>query len=225
MRPSMQKGLATIVAMLGTLAALGAEGSRVTEERMEIQATSLFRITRGPADGRAVLLLHGAAFDANTWQTLGTLEVLANAGYRVIAVDLPGHGKSRAHPIDPLIFGVELLTQLGIDRAVVVSPSMSGTLSFPLVLHHPERVAGFVPIAPVGAVEYAKQLKNSPVPTLVVWGEKDRVFPPTQARTLAKSFEKAEILILPGASHPAYLDQPELFHAALLKFLAGLDDH
>lgn len=33
----------------------------------------------------------------------------------------------------------------------------------------------------------------------------------------------AEVLILPEARHPAYLDQPEMFHDALLKFIAGLE--
>lgn len=191
---------------------------------MEFHGKPLFRITSGPADGRPILLLHGAAFDSGTWQKLGTIGVLANAGHRVIAVDLPGFGKSPARASDPSSFGVELLAHLGIDRVVVVSPSMSGSVSLPLVFHHPDRVAGYVPIAPVGSVEYAKKLKNSPVPALVVWGEKDRLFPPARAKALAESFEKAEVLILPGARHPAYLDQPEMFHEALLKFIAGLED-
>lgn len=191
---------------------------------MEFQGKPLFRMTAGPADGRPVLLLHGAAFDSETWQKLGTIDALADAGHRVIAIDLPGFGKSPARRTDPSSFGVELLAHLGIDRVVVVSPSMSGGASLPLVLHHPDRVAGYVPIAPVGSVEYAKKLKGSPVPTLVIWGEKDRLFPPAQATALAESFENAEILILPGARHPAYLDQPEMFHEALLKFIAGLDD-
>lgn len=191
---------------------------------MEFQGAPLFRITAGPAEGRAVLLLHGAAFDSSTWQKLGTIGVLANAGYRVCAIDLPGYGKSPTRRIDPSSFGLELLAHLGLDRAVLVSPSMSGRVSFPLLLRHPERVAGFVPVAAVGSIEYANKLQNSAVPALVVWGEKDALFPPTQAATLAKSFETAEVLILPGARHPAYLDQPKAFHDALLKFLAGLDD-
>lgn len=191
---------------------------------MEFQGQPLFRVTAGPADGLPVLLLHGAAFHSGTWQQLGTIDLLAKAGYRVVAVDLPGFGQSPARRTDPSSFAVELLTHLGIDRAVVVSPSMSGGVSFPLLLHHPERVAGFVPVAPVGTGEYAKKLHDCPVPALVVWGELDAIFPPSQAETLAASFEKAEVLILPGAGHPAYLDQPEAFHRALLGFLASLDD-
>lgn len=212
-----------IVAAMVAAGVSRASDRATSEESMEFQGAPLFRITAGPKEGRAILLLHGAAFDSATWQKLGTIDVLANAGYRVLAVDLPGHGRSGGRRIDPSSFGIELVTHLGIDRAVVVSPSMSGSISLPLVLRHPERVAGFVPIAPVESVDYAKKLRNSPVPTLVVWGEKDAIFPPTQAALLAGSFDRAEVLILPGARHPAYLDQPKMFHEALLKFLAGLD--
>lgn len=38
---------------------------------------------------RNVLLLHGVKYSAQTWQDLGTLSLLAGAGYRVAAVDLP----------------------------------------------------------------------------------------------------------------------------------------
>lgn len=42
-----------------------------------------------PGAARNVLLLHGAKYSAQTWQELGTLSLLADAGFRVAAVDLP----------------------------------------------------------------------------------------------------------------------------------------
>ena len=121
-------------------------------------------------------------------------------------------------------FLAELLPALEIGRPVIVSPSMSGALVFPLILEHPELVAGFVPVAPVGTPKYAPRLEKSPIPTLVFWGEEDEVFPVSQAKTLAASFAKSKVVILPGAAHPAYLDQPERFHQALVEFISGLAD-
>lgn len=38
-------------------------------------------------------------------------------------------------------------------------------------------------------------------PTLILWGEKDKHFPPSQARFLATQIPHAEVTILPGATH------------------------
>ncbi len=194
----------------------------IREVEMDYQGQKIHVRTAGPEGGRSVLLLHGAAFHSGTWQEIGTLDRLADAGYHAVAIDLPGYGRSKSARVEPGEFLVELLPALDIGRPVVVSPSMSGSFSFPLVLDHPELIAGFVPVAPVRTPEYAKRLEQSPVPALVVWGEKDHLFPPSQAKRLARCFVEARTLILPGARHPAYLDQPDLFHEALIEFLGTL---
>ena len=45
---------------------------------------------------RCALLLHGSMADCSTWWRVGPS--LADHGYRVIALDLPGHGASPANP-------------------------------------------------------------------------------------------------------------------------------
>jgi len=199
-------------------------GAEVSHDSVELQGHRMHLLTAGPKTGRTVLLLHGGKFKAATWKMLGTLDVLAEAGYRAVAIDLPGSGKSPGWKVDPQTFLADLLVPLDIGRPVVLSPSRSGNLSFPLILDHPEKVSGYVAIAPVGVKQYASKLKESPVPALIVWGQEDKLFPPAMAKTLAAGFKTAKVVILPKAEHPAYLDQPELFHKALLKFLAGLDD-
>ena len=170
--------------------------------------------------GRSVLLLHGAKFDSETWRTLGTIDRLAQAGYRVIALDLPGFGRSEAWSFDRTHFLEQLLPRLDIGKPVVVAPSMSGSVTFPVLAGRPELVSGFVGVAPAGS---AAQLQGSPVPALIVWGSKDAVFPVSRAETLAARFERATVVILEDARHPCYLDQPDRFHDAVLQFLAGLE--
>lgn len=215
---------ALVIAALVPSAPAGAKEAEITASGitpfdLEIEGQAIHGRAAGPKAGAPVLLLHGAAFDSGTWEQLGTLALLAGGGFRAVAVDLPGFGGSKGAQFDPGHFLEKLLPALSIGRPVIVSPSMSGRFSFPYLLAHPERVAGFVPVAPVGAVEYAARLRKSPVPALVVWGEHDSVFPTSQARPLADAFVDARVLVLPAARHPAYLDQPELFHRELVDFV------
>ena len=116
----------------------------IREVEMDYKGQKLHMRSAGPEGARSVLLLHGASFDSGTWQELGTLDRLADGGYRAVAIDLPGYGRSKSARVDPGEFLAELLPMLDIGRPVVVSPSMSGNFSFPLVLEHPELIAGFV---------------------------------------------------------------------------------
>jgi abhydrolase domain-containing protein 14 len=212
-----------LVAALAVVSLASSVSADVRELRAELEGHPIRGLVAGPEGGRPVLLLHGAKFDSSTWKKLGTLEVLAGAGFRATALDIPGFGRSPGWAFEPDGFLARLLPALGVDRPVVVAPSMSGRVAFPLILGHPERVSGFVAIAPAGAPRYASRLAGSAVPALVVWGERDRVFPVAHAKELVASFDDATLVILPGARHPAYLDESERFHEALLSFLGRLE--
>jgi pimeloyl-ACP methyl ester carboxylesterase len=198
--------------------------SAIEDRVVEFEGHSIHSLRAGPETGRSVLLLHGAKFSAETWRALGTLTHLAEAGYHVIALDLPGFGKSEDWRFDRAHFLERLLAELGIGKPVVLAPSMSGTVTFPVLEGRPELVSGFIGVAPAGAQRYAARVKGNPVPTLIVWGDRDTVFPVSRAGLLAASFEHATVVILEGARHPCYLDEPARFHDAVLKFLSGLAD-
>lgn len=193
-------------------------GSETADRSAQVGGSPVHFLAAGPEDAPAVLLLHGGRFHASTWQELGTLRVLAGAGFRAIALDLPGFGVSAPSSLGPEVFLTEALPALGLERPVVVAPSASGAFAFPLVVEHPDAVAGFVGVAPAGVERWWDELDGVRVPTLLLWGEADQVFPLPTGRRLAERIPGARLVVLPGASHPCYLDRPEEFHRELVAF-------
>lgn len=56
-------------------------------------------------------------------------------------------------------------------------------------------------------------------PTLLIWGESDARSPLTVAHQFKEAIPNAELVVLPGAGHMSNLEQPELFTAAIRRFL------
>ncbi|CAI5957542.1 unnamed protein product [Closterium sp. NIES-64] len=189
----------------------------------------------GGASGMTVVLLHGRSFEAKTWKDIGTIEHLAAAGHRVIAVDLPG-GKGRtkdtlstraAHEgfIAVLWLHFELT-----NRSVLVSPSLSGRYSLPFVAQQSQlktgrqatggrQLGGYVPVAPVMVDSYSDKIAGSQVPALVVNGERDH---PDRAQHLASLFLNHKLVIFKGAGHACYMEQPDYFNSLVLQFVQQL---
>jgi abhydrolase domain-containing protein 14 len=201
-----------------------ADAAAITDREIKLQGSRLHLLVAGDPRGPGVLFLHGARFNSETWRELGTLELLARRGYYVLALDLPGFGASESTDIPPDDLLASLLPLLSDRPLVVVSPSMSGRFSLPLVAHRPSYLAGFVPIAPADLSQHLDSLRGSTVPTLIFWGEKDDLVPVRQAESLAKAMPNSRKVILEGAGHPCYLDRPIEFHRELLQFLATLSD-
>jgi pimeloyl-ACP methyl ester carboxylesterase len=187
----------------------------IESKYITLQQARIHYLEAGLAEGPPVLLLHGASFSAQTWRELGTLALLAQQGYRAIAVDLPGFGLSEPTSLLPLGFLLELIEGLKLGQPVLVSPSMS----FPLVAAHPDKLKGFVPVAPVGISSYEKELQGNALATLAIWGSNDRIVPVEQAERLCKVMTNARLVILPNAGHACYMRATTEFHTHLLGFV------
>jgi pimeloyl-ACP methyl ester carboxylesterase len=111
----------------------------------------------------ALLLIHGFTASTYVWKTSAPL--LAERGFRVIAVDLPGFGYSEK----PASYDYSILSQartisrfmnrIGLGRATVVGSSYGGAVSLNLALDYPERVEKLVLVDAVCNDE----AKNHPV--------------------------------------------------------------
>lgn len=174
-----------------------------------------------------ILLLHGAAFTSLTWQTINTLDVLKQNGFRAVAVDLPGFGESPGLSIPPLesaLFVKSIYEAFGIKKFILVSPSMSGRFAIPYIFSKQRtndwKMKGWVPVAPVsirdhGEDEYAdlKYLK-----AWVVYGEKDSSGRAQSLQFLSK-IPDSTVFGMENAEHPAYMSDPELWNKKLIEFV------
>ncbi|MGH9241487.1 MAG: alpha/beta fold hydrolase [Vicinamibacterales bacterium] len=94
---------------------------------------------------QAVILVHGWTCDESSWKE--QVPALAKS-YRVITLDLPGHGKSGM----PKAFSMELFAraveavraEAKVDRAILVGHSMGTPVIRKYALMYPARVAGLV---------------------------------------------------------------------------------
>jgi haloalkane dehalogenase len=101
-------------------------------------------VQAGPVDGPPVLLLHGEPTWAYLWRTV--IPVLAEAGYRVIAPDLIGFGRSdkptevAAHSYARHVEWVRRLAfdALRLDRITLVGHDWGGLIGLRLVAEHPD---------------------------------------------------------------------------------------
>lgn len=102
--------------------------------------------------GEPVLLIHGfsSSYSVN-WVTPGWVKALTEAGYRAIAFDNRGHGRSTKsydeasyRPLAMAEDGVGLLDHLNVERAHIFGYSMGARISAQLAIAHPDRVATLI---------------------------------------------------------------------------------
>jgi pimeloyl-ACP methyl ester carboxylesterase len=99
----------------------------------------------GPIHAPAIVFLHGTRLSRAAWTP--QVQALADE-FRVIAVDLPGHGDRSPEPFS-LAAAVEVVAdaireEAAEGRAVVVGLSLGGYVAMALAADHPDLVRGLV---------------------------------------------------------------------------------
>ena len=110
----------------------------------------------GEANGQVVVLFHGGNYFASSWEE--TIPALSEAGFRVVAIDQIGYGRS-AKPIIPYTLdmhahnSLRVLDHLGIDEAAVVGHSFGGMVATRFALSYPERTTHIALVNSIGMAD------------------------------------------------------------------------
>src|SRR3954447_7519791 len=75
----------------------------------------------------------------------------------------------------------------------------------------------------VGAANAWRAARSMTVPTLVIWGDRDRLVDPALAPRLAAVVPDARLLVVPGVGHVAMLEAPEATARAVLGMVESID--
>ncbi len=157
----------------------------------------------------------------------------------LVLVDVPGLGREVAWPL-------RLAALPGIGPLLESMDAMAGTRFAPRLFHHPERVDPEIRkelsrllrlpgvrhavldtlrigVGLLGLRSSLLLTHYSPtslsVPTLVVWGQEDRIVPVRNAWRFARRFPDVQLRILSDCGHCPQMEQAQAFNAEVLTFL------
>lgn len=131
----------------------------ITDHIVKTPRHTTFHLSAGPEDATPLIFLHGWPELSISWR--GQLPIFAGLGFRAVAPDMRGYGRSSApgRREDYAIAEIErdmieLLDALGAERAVWVGHDWGAPVAWSIAQHHPERCLGVaalcVPYMPDG---------------------------------------------------------------------------
>ncbi len=131
-----------------------------------IQGTKIYAYTGGkPFDPAlpTVVFIHGAEHDHCVWVLQS--RYLANHGRSVLALDLPGHGRSEGAPLASVEaiadWIVALLDAAGVKQATLVGHSMGSLVAVECAARYPERIAKIVLVGTAFPMKVSDELLDA----------------------------------------------------------------
>jgi pimeloyl-ACP methyl ester carboxylesterase len=107
---------------------------------------AVYAEVRNEAAAETTVLLHGAGLDHRMWA--GVSPALAAAGRRVLALDLPGHGRSGGSAAKEIFEAAgwvrRFLEATGLDRVALAGFSMGALVALEAAAQAPDRVRSLV---------------------------------------------------------------------------------
>lgn len=153
--------------------------------QLDIDGEKVFAATGGrpiDPDKETVLFIHGVGQDHTIWVL--PIRYFARHDRNVLAVDLPGHGRSSGTPLPTIEamadWVIAVLEAAGVSRAALVGHSMGSLVALDTAGRHPERVRAVVMIGISVPLRVADPLMSgaeaddqTAVDMLTYWGHSD----------------------------------------------------
>lgn len=121
--------------------------------RVNVDGTGTYLYTGARAIAAAqpsVLFVHGAAHDHSVWALQS--RYFAHHGYNVLAVDLPGHGRSEGRALTSVAALADwlprVLDAVQVSRATIAGHSMGALVALACAARHPDRVERIALLGP-----------------------------------------------------------------------------
>ena len=179
---------------------------------------------------RGVVLVHAGRFTKDSWAKQA--RVLADAGYKVVAIDLRGFGESRGpghediytapHHVDVLA-AVRYLRLSGATSVAVVGGSLGGGAASNAAIQRPADIDRVVLLA--AEIEKPEQLRT---PALFIVARDDASGDGPRLPRIRAAYEKVpapkELIIVDGDAHAQFLfesAQAERVMREILRFLSA----
>lgn len=124
-----------------------------------------FRAEGQPAGAPTLVLVHGFSASLHTWEPW--VERLRDE-YRIISLDLPGHGLTQAPEnyqasIDAYVRVVEqFVASQGLSRFAIAGNSMGGNVSWEYALAHPDQVQALILVNSSGWEDTREDVREEP---------------------------------------------------------------
>lgn len=114
-------------------------------------------------DDPVVVLVHGAAMDRTVWQM--QTRYLAHHGFRVAAIDLPGHGMTNGTPPESIEGYAEwlrdVITAMDVGPVHLAGHSLGSFIALEVAADHPELVASLMMLGTAAAMPVHPVLQSA----------------------------------------------------------------
>ncbi len=130
-------------------------------------------------DLESIVFIHGTGQDHSIWEL--PIRYFTRHHRNVLAVDLPGHGRSAGEPLETVEemsdWVIRVLDKTGISRAALTGHSLGSLIAIAAAARHPERVRSIALVAvtvpmPVSPrlLDNARQNRHEALEMLNYWG-------------------------------------------------------